>query len=224
MSYICQYCKKSFVKESSLTVHSCEPRRRRQEKDEAGVRVGFHAYLKFYELTQGSTKSKTYDNFCESPYYKAFVKFGRYCVNTRVINPARFTEWVLKQNKKLDYWCSDKLYEEYLLFYLKVETMEDALARAIEHSIKWAEEKSASSHDFLRYGNTNVIIHAITNGRVSAWVLYNSDSGQKFLSDLNEEQRNIIWPYIDADVWTKKLREDPANRAEAQELLTQAGW
>jgi hypothetical protein len=224
MTYTCQYCKKDFIRESSLAVHCCEPKRRHQDQNEVGVRLGFNAYLKFYELTQGSAKLKTYTDFAESPYYKAFVKFGRYCVNTRVINPARFTEWVLKQNKKLDYWCSDKLYDEYLLYYLKVETMEDALARAIEHSIKWAEEKSASSHDFLRYGNTNVIIHAITNGRVSAWVLYNSDSGQKFLSDLNEEQRNIIWPYIDADVWTKKLREDPANRAEAQELLTQAGW
>jgi len=224
MKYTCQYCKKDFIKESSLTVHSCEPRRRRMEKDEVGVRMGFNAYLKFYELTQGSAKLKTYEDFAESPYYKAFVKFGRYCVNTKVINPTRFTEWVLKQNKKLDYWCSDKLYEEYLHYYLKVERMEDALARAIEHSIKWAEEKDAAPNDFLRYGNHNTITHAITNGRISAWVLYNCDSGRQFLSDINEEQRNIIWPYIDVDIWTKKLKEDPANRIEAQELLQKAGW
>jgi hypothetical protein len=224
MSHICQYCKKSFVKESSLAVHSCEPRRRRQEKDDAGVRVGFHAYIKFYELTQGSAKLKTYDDFCESPYYKAFVKFGRYCVNTRVINPSRFTEWVLKQNKKLDYWCSDKLYEEYLLFYLKVETMEDALARAIEHTLTWSEEKGSPSYDYLRYGNHNTITQSIVSGRISPWVLYNSDSGQKFLSEMNTEHQAIVWAYIDPDVWTKKLKDDPANRMEAQELLKKAGW
>lgn len=224
MSYICQYCKKNFVKESSLTVHSCEPRRRRQEKDEIGVRLGFHAYLKFYELTQGSSKLKTYDNFCESPYYKAFVKFGRYCANTRVINPARFTEWILKQNKKLDYWCSDKLYEEYLLFYLKVETMEDALTRAIEHAITWGEEKDSPPNGYLRYGNHNAIAQAILTGKISPWVLYNCESGQKFLAQLNTEHQSMIWPYIDPDVWNKKLKEDPANRAAAQELLKRAGW
>jgi hypothetical protein len=50
MTYTCQYCRKDFIKESSLAVHSCEPRRRRQEQNEAGVRLGFNAYLKFYEL------------------------------------------------------------------------------------------------------------------------------------------------------------------------------
>ena len=224
MSYTCQYCKKSFVKESSLTVHSCEPRRRRQEKDEAGVRMGFHAYVKFYELTQGSAKLKTYDDFCESPYYKAFVKFGRYCVNTRVINPARFTEWVLKQNKKLDYWCSDKLYEEYLLFYLRVETMEDALARAIEHTLTWSEQKGFPSCDYLRYGNHNAITQAIVSGRISPWVLYNSESGQKFLSEMTTEHQAIVWPYINPDVWMVKLKQDQDNCAEAQNLLKQAGW
>ena len=207
-----------------MAVHSCEPRRRRQVKDEPGVRLGFNAYLKFYELTQGSVKLKTYDNFCESPYYKAFVKFGNYCVNTRVINPARFIEWILKQNKKLDYWCSDKLYEEYLLFYLKVERMEDALTRAIEHSLTWGEDKDAPSHDYLRYGNHNAIVQAIIAGRISPWVLYNSDSGQRFLSDMNSEHRTMVWPYIDPDVWTKKLKDDPTNRNEAQDLLKKAGW
>jgi hypothetical protein len=224
VKYACQYCKKLFVKESSLVVHSCEPRRRRRVKDEPGVRLGFNAYLKFFELTQGSAKTKNYDNFCESPYYKAFVKFGNYCVNTRVINPARFIEWILKQNKKLDYWCSDKLYEEYLLFYLRVEQMEDALTRAIEHSLIWGDDKGVPSQDYLRYGNHNAIVQSIISGRISPWVLYNSDSGQKFLADMNSEHRTMVWPYIDPDVWTKKLKEDPENRTEAQELLKKAGW
>ena len=128
MTYKCQYCKKDFIKESSLAVHSCEPRRRRMEKDEAGVRLGFQAYIKFYELTQGSAKLKTFDDFADSPYYKAFVKFGRYCVDIKAINPARFVEFVLKQNKKLDHWAKDSVYTEYLLEYLKVENVNFCIA------------------------------------------------------------------------------------------------
>jgi hypothetical protein len=79
MSYTCQYCRKDFVKETSLTVHSCEPRRRRMERAERGVELGFQAYIKFYEMTQGSAKLKTFDDFADSPYYRAFAKFGHTC-------------------------------------------------------------------------------------------------------------------------------------------------
>ena len=224
MKYTCQYCKKDFIKESSLAVHSCEPRRRRQEKDEAGVRLGFQAYIKFYELTQGSAKLKTFDDFADSPYYRASVKFGRYCVSTKVINPKQFLEWLLKHNKKLDYWAGDKMYTEYLLDYLKVEAVSDALARAVEYSIDWSEKHSAPAQDCLRYGNTNTVCYAITTGRISPWVIYNSDSGQKFLSELNSEQVAMIWPYIDSDVWQKKFADYAADAEYAREILRQAGW
>jgi hypothetical protein len=61
MTYLCQYCKKDFQKETSLAVHLCEPKRRMQERNERGVELGFQAYLRFYEMTQGSAKLKTYE-------------------------------------------------------------------------------------------------------------------------------------------------------------------
>ena len=157
-------------------------------------------------------------------YYRAFVKFGRYCVSTKVINPKQFLEWLLKHNKKLDYWAGDKMYTEYLLDYLKVEAVSDALARAVEYSIDWSEKHSAPAQDCLRYGNTNTVCYAITTGRISPWVIYNSDSGQKFLSELNSEQVAMIWPYIDSDVWQKKFADYAADAEYAREILRQAGW
>jgi len=224
MTYICQYCRKDFVKESSLTVHSCEPRRRRQEKNERGVQLGLQAYLKFYELTQGSARLKTFDDFADSSYYRAFVKFGRYCVDIQAINPARFIEYVLKQNKKIDHWCCDSIYTEYLLDYLHIENVNDALARAIEFGIDWQEQTTNPAHDCLRYGNSNAICYAITAGRISPWVIYNSESGQKFLSELSSEQIAMIWPYIDADFWMKKFKDYPADQEYTKDILQKAGW
>ena len=224
MSYTCQYCRKDFMKESSLAVHSCEPRRRRMERDEAGVRLGFHSYIKFYELTQGSAKLKTFDDFADSPYYKAFVKFGRYCVSVKAINPSRFTEWVLKQNKKIDHWCKDTVYTEYLTDYLRVENINDALARAMEFGIDWAEKSGHPAEDCLRYGNTNAMVYAVTAGRISPWIIYNSESGQKFLSELDATQIAMVWPYIDADFWMKKFQDYPADQEYARDILTKAGW
>ena len=224
MTYTCQYCKKDFIKESSLSVHSCEPRRRRQEQSERGVQLGLQAYLKFYQLTQGSAKLKTFDDFADSPYYRAFVKFGRYCVDIRAINPARFIEYVLKQNKKIDHWCRDSIYTEYLLDYLRVENVNDALARAIEFGITWQEQTSNPAHDCLRYGNSNAICYAISNGRISPWVVYNSDSGQKFLSELTTEQLAIVWPYIDSDFWIKKFQDYPSDQEYIKDILQKTGW
>jgi len=224
MTYDCRYCKKTFVKESSLAVHSCEPRRRRQEKDEAGVRLGFMAYLKFFELTQGSARLKTHDDFCESPYYRAFVKFGRYCVDIRAINPARFIEWVLKNNKKIDHWARDTVYTEYLVEYLRIENVNDALARAIEFGISWSEETGNPAEDCLRYGNTNAMVYAVTTGRISAWIVYNCESGQKFLSELDQSQIAMIWPYIDSDIWMKRFADYVADQEYVKEMLSKAGW
>jgi hypothetical protein len=224
MSYTCQFCKKNFMKEASLAVHSCEPRRRRQEKDEAGVRLGFQAYIKFYELTQGSAKLKTFDDFADSPYYRAFVKFGRYCVDIRAINPARFTEWVLKQNKKLDHWAKDSVYTEYLQDYLRVENVNDALARAIEFSIDWGEKNNAKPEDCFRYGNSNSMAYAVSAGRISPWIIYASDSGQRFLAELDSTQVAMIWSIIDADFWMRKFKDYPADYEYAKDMLQKAGW
>lgn len=220
----CQYCRKTFARETSLAVHVCEQKKRRQERNERGVELGFQAYLKFYETTQGSSRLKTYDDFCESSYYKAFVRYGRYCVNTRVINPTQFLMWLLKQNKKIDQWASDTVYTQWLQYYLLVEHINDALSRSIEYAMDWAEQNSAQPQDCLRYGNHNRICHAIVTGRVSPWAIYNSESGQRLLTELSTEQLAMIWPYIDSDVWQKKFADYPADQAYAQDILSKAGW
>jgi hypothetical protein len=55
-------------------------------------------------------------------------------------------------------------------------------------------------------------------------VIYNSESGQKFLSELTSEQVAMIWPYIDSDAWQRKFANYPADQEYAREILKQAGW
>jgi len=224
MTYECRYCKKSFVKETSLAVHMCEPKRRFQEQDERGVQLGLQAYLKFYELTQGSARLKTFEDFSTSPYYRAFVKFGRYCVDTRAVNPARFMEWLLKYNKKIDHWARDTMYTEYLTEYVQVENVNDALSRAMEYGITWSEQTGNPAEDCLRFGNTNASVYAVTTGRITSWVLYNCESGQSFLSELDATQISMIWPYIDSEIWMKKFTNYMADQEYAREMLRKAGW
>lgn len=224
MSYQCKFCQKSFQKESSLSVHLCEPKRRFQQRSEPAVSLAFQGYRRFYEYTQGSAKTKTLDDFDSSPYYRAFVRWGRYCVGVRAINPARFLDWLLKNNRKIDRWCSDTAYTEYLVDYVRAEAVSDALTRAIEWGMSWSEQTGNPPHDCVRYGNRNAVCHAVTTGHISAWVIYNSDSGQKFLSDLDSTQIKMIWSYIDADFWQKRFADYAADQEYAKDILARAGW
>lgn len=225
-TYKCKYCDKSFRKESTLTVHQCEPKRRWQQEKETGVQLGLKAYLRFYEYSQGSAKLKSYADFVDSPYYNAFVKFGRYCQDIRCINYTNFLDWLLKNNKKLDYWCKDSMYSEWLPEYLKREAVQDALERALKEMQNYADDHPDLRNgfvDYFRYGNSNRVCHHIATGRISPWVVFNCNSGVEFLESLTEEQIAIILPWIDPDHWQRKFKDYMADTEWVKDILEKAG-
>ena len=224
--YTCKYCNKEFKKESTLVAHQCEPKRRWQQEKEIGVQFGLHAYLRFYELTQGSAKLKSYADFVESSYYSAFVKFGRHIVSIRAINPKSFIDYVIKQNKKLDQWCHEANYVEYLTQYIRKEAVQDALERSLLEMQSYADENTNLKNglqDYFRYGNTNRICYHICNGRVSPWVVYNCDSGIEFLEKLSEEQVHLIITTIEPDFWQRKFKDYVADTEWTKMILKQSG-
>jgi len=224
--YKCRYCEKDFSKESTLAVHLCEPKRRWQQERETGVQLGLRAYLRFYEITQGSAKLKSYDDFVKSPYYNAFVKWGRHMVGIRGINPPQFLEWLLKNNKKIDQWLKDDFYVEYLHEYLRREATQDALERALKEMQDYADDHPELKNgfsDYFRYGNSNRICHHIATGRISPWIVFNAQSGVECLENLTEEQVGMILPWIDPDHWQRKFKDYLADTEWVKDILAKAG-
>jgi hypothetical protein len=207
-------------------VHLCEPKRRWQQEKEVGVQLGLKAYLRFYEITQGSAKLKSYEDFVKSSYYNAFVKFGRYSQDIRCINYTNYLEWLLRNNKKIDNWCSDRLYEEWLPGYLQKEAVQDALERALKEMQDYAEANTDLKNgftDYFRFGQPNRILFHITSGRISPWVVYNSESGRAFLDGLSEEQIQIVLPWIDPEHWQRKFTDYMADTEWVKDILKKAG-
>lgn len=225
-TYKCRYCDKAFSKESTLSVHLCEQKRRWQQEKEVGVQLGLKAYLRFYEYSQGSAKLKSYEDFVKSPYYNAFVKFGRYTQGIRCINVTNYLDWLLKNNKKIDNWCSDKLYEEWLPDYIRREAVQDALERALKEMQDYADTHPDLKNgftDYFRYGNSNRVVHHITTGRISPWVVFNCTSGVEFLDGLTEEQIAIVLPWIDPGFWQQKFKDYLADAEWVKDILQKAG-
>ena len=224
-SYKCKYCSKEFRRESTLAAHLCEQKRRWQQEKEVGVQFGLQAYLRFYEMTQGSAKMKSYEDFVTSPYYSAFVKFGRHIVSIRAVNPRAFIDWVIKENKKLDHWGYDAVYLEYLMQYMRREAVQDALERALTEMQNYADEHpelKGGFSDYFRYGNSNRICYHITNGRISPWIVFNSESGVEFLEGLTDEQIAIILPWIDPEYWQRKFADYLADTEWLKMILKDA--
>ena len=224
-NYKCKYCKQLYRKESTLAAHLCEPKRRWQQENETGVQFGFRAYIQFYETTQGSARLKSYADFVDSPYYRAFVRYGRHLVTIRAINSSSFTSWLLKNNKKIDHWCKDSFYEEWLSEYIKKEAVQDALERGLQTMEEYALGDSGLAHysHYFKYGNHNRICFHITTGRLSPWVIYNCDSGVQFLESINQEHLAIIISWIDPDYWNRKFKDYMADVEWCKHILKEAG-
>jgi hypothetical protein len=221
--YKCVHCGKSFMKDKTLVAHMCERKRRALQKDEKRVQAGFMAFNRFWQLTQNAKVLKTYDNFADSSYYNAFVKFGSFINNVRPLYPDKFIDYVIKSGVKLDHWCRDELYEKYLFEALKTEPVESAVQRTLQTMMEWADDHKAVYTHYFNYVSLNKAVHDIRNGHISAWVVLNVPSGQTMLKNMSDEQLNMIAPAIDIPFWLRKFKDVPADVALVKEICREIG-
>jgi hypothetical protein len=221
--YKCVHCKKSFMQERTLVSHMCERKRRALQKDEKRVQAGYMAFNRFWQLTQNAKVLKTYDNFADSSYYNAFVKFGSFINNVSPLYPDKFIDYVIKSGVKLDFWCRDELYEKYLFEILKTEPVESAVQRTLKTMMEWGEEHKADFSHYFAYASLNKAVHDIRNGHISAWVILNSGTGQTMLRNMSDEQLEMISLAIDVPYWIRKFKEVPADVALVKEICQEAG-
>jgi ABC-type ATPase with predicted acetyltransferase domain len=131
---------------------------------------------------------------------------------------------LLKNQIKIDTWCSDTTYTKYLIEYVRVEDPLDAIARSVETTIEWSSKDNILPRDYLRYGNPNRIVHLISVGKISPWMLYQSTSGVQFLDKINPEHAKIIMDYINPEQWALKFHREPENVRTVKEILTAGGY
>ena len=192
-------------------------------KNEKRVQAGFMAFNRFWAISQSSKKEKTYEEFCDSPYYNAFVKFGSFINNVNPLYPDKFVDYVIKSGVKLDHWCRDELYEKYLYEIIKIEPVESAVQRSIQRMMEWADENNANFAHYFNYATLNRAVFDIKNGNISPWLILNSTTGQTMLANMSDEQLDLISPALDIQFWKKKFREFPADVALVKEICRETG-
>ena len=221
--FVCVHCRTKFTKEKTLIVHMCEQKRRHLAQNEKHVVMGFYTFNKFYEIAQKSTESKTYSEFSKSPYYNAFVKFGSFVSNINPLYPNKFIEWIVKSGVKIDHWCRDELYEKYIVHLIQTESVETALERSIKHMSLWAEKNNSMWNHYFNYVSTNRAMFDIKDGKVSPWLILNSNSGKKLLDQLDDTQLSAISNIIDPIFWSKKFKSSKQDIELVKQVIKEAG-
>lgn len=209
--YECQHCGSRYVKESTLAVHMCEQKRRHLAKNEKHVILGYQAYTRFFQLTQKAKNLKSYEEFAKSPYYNAFVKFGSFISNVDPLYPDRYIDFVVTSGIKLDHWCREDLYYNYVLDLIKKETAETALQRTISTMMDWAENNSSQWNHYFKYVSLNRAVYDIKDGKISPWVLLNCKTGREMLNRFNDEQLGIVFETLDPNFWSKRFKTYPVD-------------
>ena len=205
--YVCEYCGTGFSKEKTLAVHMCEQKRRHLQRGEKRVQLGFYAFNQFYKLSANAKKDKTYEDFCKSPYYNAFVKFGSFINKVKPLYPEKYVDNVVTSGVKLDHWCREELYEKYALDLIKKENVTTALERSIMTMMDWAEEnKPAPWNHYFDHVSLNRAVWNIKDGKVSPWLILNSNSGKNMMSKFNEEQLGIVYHVLDPEHWAMRFK------------------
>jgi len=218
----CPYCGSEFTRERTLQVHMCEPKRRYLQKGEKWVQNAFMVFQRFFEIHQKNHQKKTYEQFCESPYYNAFVKFGRYIMHINPLYPEKYIDYIMLSKVKLDHWANDALYETYLIDTLKREPVEAALKRSITTMMDWADEQNAQWSDYFRLANRNRAVQHIQQGKISPWLVLGCSPGKKMLQSFTDEQLQMTHRFISPEFWASKFKSDPADVLFVQETAKEA--
>jgi hypothetical protein len=209
--YVCQYCKKGFMKENTLMVHVCEQKRRALAKTEKHVVIGYDTFNQFYKISQNFKGEKSYDDFAKSPYYNAFVKFGSFVSNVNPLYPEKFIHYVVTSGVKLDHWCREELYDNYVVDLIKREPVEVALERSIIHMQNWGEANSAAWNHYFLYVSLSRATYDIKDGKISPWLVLNSTSGKDMVRKFNDAQLTAIGAIMDVPYWLNKFKKLPTD-------------
>ena len=220
--YKCEYCGASFTREKTLAVHMCEKKRRRLQKDEKRVQTGYYAFTRFYKLSAGTKKEKTYEDFCASSYYNAFVKFGSFVNNVRPLYPEKYIDYVVTSRVKLDHWCRDELYEKYATELVLKESMDTAIERSINTMMDWAADAEAPWNDYFRYASLNRVTRDIKDGKVSPWLILNCKSGKEMLTKFTDEQLGFVYNIIEPQHWALRFKRNEGDVEVVKEVAKES--
>jgi hypothetical protein len=223
MTYKCKYCKKDFVRESTLASHLCEPKRRFLAKDEKQNRIAYQSWLLFRRLTIANIKhDKPYEDFIANKYYADFMKLAQHVIDLHLDDPEGFVKFIIMNSVKINDWRKAAVYETYIKDRTKKETVERAIERSLLNMKAWAEKTSKQWQNYFQEVSTPEAVQDIRMGRISPWCTFATDQGSRLIDRLEPGQVQQLVDYMEPERWRVKVKRHQQDAEWVQQVFNQA--
>jgi hypothetical protein len=224
--HTCDFCHKSFSRESTLVSHTCEAKRRWNQRNDSNVKKGFWAFQRLYQSfgPRNNGIPRPYIEFQKSAFYNALVKYGSWCEENSIIEWEMFTKWLIKESVKVDKWCDWNIYQQWLTEFLFDEDHEQALARSLQTVNEWAKNSEQDWKQFFQLASVNTILNWIISGKISGWLLYNCNSAVGFLERCNPEQLEMVQNRFPPTKWKIKFMRQKDITDIVRTILKDSGF
>ena len=220
-SFKCKYCFKSFKRERTLAVHMCHQKHRWNTKDEVPSRLAHEAFCVFHRTCMPGEIHKDKQpltKFINSPEYNGFYTFGKYLAELKLpINQQEeFIKFVMQQGVKIRDWCKSFVLEEFIKQYSLKEDPKRAVESVILLAEEWGNENNGHWTEFFDKVSASMATHFIITGRISPWIIYGTNAGQRMVDRLNERELELVVNHINVNTWKHKLKKYPASLNELE--------
>lgn len=218
----CRFCSKQFTRESTLISHVCTKKKRYEDRETAGARLGLYAYNIFLK-SSANRRPETPESFINCKFYIDFVKFGRTLCDIDPLDTEAYIKWLVSNNIQLKQWSKLATYQSFVISFLEREPVERSLERSVIRMGAWADREGLSIVDYFDEVTTYEATQDISNGRITPWVLYVSANSGKLLERMDEQQLTIIGSIINPGEWQLIFSKRPKDLAFAKTVLGESG-
>jgi hypothetical protein len=223
MTYLCRYCKKEFSRESTLTSHLCEAKRRILDKDQVQNRIAFQSWLLFRKLTMpNAKKEKSYEDFVGNSLYKGFMKLAKYIIDLNLAKGEDFVRFLIMNSVPMRRWTSDAVFDHYVKEQTKKESVERAIERSVLNMKAWAERTKQDWQNYFQSVDTAQAVQDIRMGRISPWCTFATDQGSRLIDRFEPGQIQTLIDYMEPNSWRAKVLRQREDAEWVQTVFNQA--
>lgn len=177
----------------------------------------------WYAYNAFAHKTKKFEEFARSPYFKIFVDLVGYCERAGVTSAREYLRWLTDKRVASKLWMLDATLKAHRAELHKREDAVSATVRCVDRIVIWCGQRATDPSAFFDVIGPGELVQWIKTGKMTPWVLLISEQGESALAELSDEQMHALSASLDVGYWIGVFQEKPEVVEEAKQVLDAVG-
>lgn len=218
--FVCHFCDKRFKSEVWFGKHMCEKKKRFLKQHDIVIIKAFKMF-NYWQKRSGllrKGKAKTYEQFCKSPFYQAFVDLSVFCHKNFVISAFKYLDWLILNSYPEHKWCNDSNIDMFREWVRENEKPEEQVSATYRHIKAYCEKNDIPISEFFKRVSVGNALTLVRTNRILPWVLFGYDPAiTDLLSRFEGEKFYYLDEYVNVQYWLDKINTETENVRVVQE-------